>query len=716
MRLIRTHIENFKLLENVRINFSTEPKKPLTVIRAENGSGKTSILFALLWAFYGMPGLPESAPGLRLTSSALPAGTPIEISVMVEFEHTDDNNITTRYRLVRSVTETPQTGDNVDRQRDRVRLFKITSAGEDEIEGADALIGKFIPLRLKDIFFTNGDDVQTFISGSVSSQQRQDRVHRSIRMLLSLDTLRTAKEDLEFVFKKLRAEVSKSGGSDTSKLETALEETEADLAAERAHADEVTEQLANMTEQKNHWDKELSGLRGFGDLDELNARIEAAERDRDLREKERSRALGRMQDALRSEAISWTLMGDQLDEGMKLLSDLVDRRVIPGTSIEVLTDRLELEECICGEPLEPGSDHRHRVEQLRDEQRAESDSRQRLTGLFHTARQARAAEDARQGQSDAYANQRLKLLVEFTDAKDSLAAKATELEQLKERRNQIDEDRVRDLTGKIAGVERKIGDARTKLGGIQARIQQLDERRQVQDQQLRDAEKAVRASGDLVVKRDVSQDLAALAAGTLEMLEGDYVRRVSDRMNELFMDIVGSHPGFEAGVFEGVHIDENYNIIVDTHDGRTLDTDFELNGASQRALTVSFIWALMEVSGTTAPRIIDTPLGMITGGVKTRMVDRITRPSAVHLPDFQVVLLLTRSEIRDVEELLDNSAGEIVTISCSKDYPTDLVNPWGIDHPIVRACSCDHHQSCRICARQYDDRHGIDFRDMEAAV
>ncbi|HWA67417.1 MAG TPA: AAA family ATPase [Mycobacteriales bacterium] len=714
MRLIRTHIENFKLLENVKINFSTDPKKPLTVIRAENGSGKTSILYALLWAFYGMPGLPDSAR--RLTSTALPAGTPVEISVMVEFEHTDDNDITTRYRVVRSVTETPQAGDKVDRGRDRVRLFKITSAGEDEIEGADALIGKFIPLRLKDIFFTNGDDVQTFISGSVSSQQRQDRVHRSIRMLLSLDTLRTAKEDLEFVFKKLRAEVSRSGGSDTSKLETALEETEAELADERARSDEVTEQLANMTEQKNNWEKELNGLRGFGDLDELNTRIETAERDRELLEKARARALGRMREALRSEAISWTLMSDQLDEGMKLLSDLVDRRVIPGTSIEVLTDRLELKECICGEALEPGSGHRHRVEQLRDEQRAESDSRQRLTGLFHTARQARAAEDARQEQNDAYGDQRLKLLSEFTDAKDSLAAKATELEQLKERRRQIDEDRVRDLTGKIAGVERKIGDARTEFGGIQARIQQLDDRRQVQDQQLREAEKAVRASGDLVVKRDVSQDLAALAAGTLEMLEGDYVRRVSDRMNELFMDIVGSHPGFEAGVFEGVHIDENYNIIVDTHDGRTLDTDFELNGASQRALTVSFIWALMEVSGTTAPRIIDTPLGMITGGVKTRMVDRITRPSGADLPDFQVVLLLTRSEIRDVEELLDNSAGEIVSISCSKDYPTDLVNPWGIDHPVVRACSCDHHQSCRICARQYDDRHGIDFRDVEAAV
>jgi hypothetical protein len=117
-----------------------------------------------------------------------------------------------------------------------------------------------------------------------------------------------------------------------------------------------------------------------------------------------------------------------------------------------------------------------------------------------------------------------------------------------------------------------------------------------------------------------------------------------------------------------------------------------------------------------APRIIDTPLGMVAGGVKSRMVDVITRPSASDALDFQVVLFLTRSEIRDVEELLDARAGLVSTLSCSKDYPTDLKFSWETDHPLVRPCTCNHRQSCRICARQYDERHGITFRDEEAFV
>jgi DNA sulfur modification protein DndD len=716
MRLVRTRIENFKLLEDISLDFSVDPKHPLTVVRAENGSGKTSLLYALLWAFYGMPGLPDVAAGLRLTSSAEPAGKPVDVSVMVEFEHTDDASITTRYRLVRSVVETPREGDRVDREKERVRLLRISAAGEDDVPAAEALISKLIPRRLRDVFFTNGDDVQTFISGRVSTQQRQAQVHKSIKMLLGLDTLRMAEEDLAAVYRRLRAEAAKSGGADTSALEDALEETDKELKEGRAEVGRLNEQLANMAEQRAKWDKELTSLRGIGDLDEINAQIERATRDKERFEKARGRALTRMREALRSEAVSWTLLGGNLDEGIKLLSDLADRNVIPGTSIEVLNDRLELEQCICGEPLAPGSDHRQHVERLRDDQTKISEANQRLTGLFHAARQARGGEDARIEHGHTFPELRRDLLTEFTEARDSLSSKADELNELVERRKLIDEERVRDLTEKLAVVDKQIADATEQLGRWNGRIGDLELRLQDQEQRLRDAEKAVKVGGDLLLRRDIAKDLHELAEGTLQTLEGDYVQRVSERMNDMFMEIVGSDPGFEAGVFQRVRIDDAYNIVVDTRGNRTLDPDFELNGASQRALTLSFIWALMEISGTTAPRIIDTPLGMVAGGVKTRMVDAITKPPSAGLPDFQVVLLLTRSEIRDVEELIDERAGIVRTLSNSKDFPEDLVHSWGADHPVSRICTCSHRQSCLICARRYDERHGIEFRDLEATV
>ena len=174
-------------------------------------------------------------------------------------------------------------------------------------------------------------------------------------------------------------------------------------------------------------------------------------------------------------------------------------------------------------------------------------------------------------------------------------------------------------------------------------------------------------------------------------------------MNDLFLDIVGADPDSEAAVFTKITINNRFDIVIHTQDGKTLDADYELNGASQRALTLSFIWALMQVAGREAPRIIDAPLGMTSGMVKQRTVEILTTPvENVDVP-YQVVLLMTRSEIRDIEDLLDERAGVVSTLSCSKDHPRDLLNEWGEDAPTVRTCTCNYRQICSICERRNDD-------------
>lgn len=719
MRLIEARVSNFKLLEDVKLKFSTDPQRPLTVIRAENGSGKTSVLYALLWAFYGMRGLgdtPQATQGMRLTSAAIPPDTPVEVLVMVEFEHTDDNGDLTHYRLVRTVTETTSSTDKVERGSERVRLLRVTGAGDEPVEPAGELIDKLVPFRLRNVFFTNGDDVQTFISGRSGNQQRQGQVHRAIKDLLGLDRLQMASNDIEAAYRALRAEAAKSGGGDYAAATKALTDTEAQLEECTARREELSARHAAMTEERDRRNRELLALRGIGDIDEINARIEAATVETARLEAARGRVLLRMREALRAEEFSWSAIGDRLEKGVLILGDLADRAVIPGISIEVLNDRLHLNVCICGEPLPEGSPLRLEVEKLRTESEKASETSQRLTELFYSARQSKAGHDSRAEAGRDFETIRVQLLEEFTQIRDALAAKGAELDALKKRREDIDEDRVRDLVEKVAKVEAQIADANTDLGRLSADITRLEAVREERRARAKEAERAVKLNEDLATKRDVAEDLHRLTAGTLAVLEKDYVERVSERMNSLFMEIVGSHPGFEAGVFSGVHIGKDYDIVVDTHHERRLDTDFELNGASQRALTLSFIWALMEVSGVSAPRIIDTPLGMIAGGVKTRMVEAITKPAAAGMPDFQVILLLTRSEIRDVEALLDSRAGVVSTMSCSKDYPEDLVNGWGADHPVVRLCRCSHRESCRICARHYDAQHDIIFLDEERAI
>lgn len=716
MQLIRATVQNFKLLEDVIVDFSTDPQRPLTVVRAENGSGKTSLLNALRWGLFGMRGLPNDAQTLRLTSSASPSGEPVEVSVRIEFENVDSNGETTRYRLIRSITETPTDNDKVNRATEaRLRLYRTTAAGDVEETSPESLLNKLLPLHLRDVFFTDGDAVQTFISRE-SSQQAQDKVQRAIRSLLGLDAMRKAADDLAAVEKKMSTEAMKAGGRDTTQLQKVLDETDAELSDASTEQEKLLERLGNMVDERQKRERELGALRGNGDLDEINSRLEQVKVTSRSLETARENILGRMRGLVRSDTCSWAFLADPLTRAIGVLDELVDRNVIPGTSVEVLTDRLELGECICGEELAPGSEHRRRVEDLRDSQRAVSEQSEALTALFHQARTWQQQEQARQAQNDGFWPRRSRVLAEFSNNRDQLEVASREVTHLEERRAAIDESRVQGLTAAIAKIDRQYAESNQRLGLVQGRISQLEERRQEQLRQRDTAEKAAKINDDLLLRRDVARDLHDLASKTLGTLEQDYVVRVSERMNALFMQIVGSDPEAEAGVFTGVHIDERYNIIVDTHGGRRLDPDFELNGASQRALTLSFIWALMEVSGTAAPRTIDTPLGMVAGGVKTRMVDTITAPASTDGAEFQVVLLLTRSEIRDVEDLLQDRAGVIRTFSCSKDYPVDLTYDWGVDAPVVRVCLCNHRQSCKVCARVYDAQYAIDFRNLEARV
>ena len=714
MKLLSVRVSNFKLLEDIELRFSTDPKRPLTVIRAENGSGKTSLLYALQWGVFGARGLPLEAQKLRLISSACEAGVPVTVQVMIEFEHTDDSNISTRYRLVRTKMQTPRTDDSVEDGVESIRLLKISDQGESEVDVA--MIDKLLPLRLKDVFFTNGEDVQAFIAGSGSIDQRQGQVHSTIRALLGLDALEIAAEDLEVVVKRFRADAAKSAGVDVEKAHTDLVAIEEIIAEQEMEQGRISDQLRQMRERKTTWDKELNQLRGIGDLDALNEQISSLENDVDGLERRRNLMLLEMRDLIRSEEFSWSSMADSLNKGVDVLHGLADRNVIPGVSIEVLSDRLSLGECICGESLSEGDPkgegRRQHVCELIESQRKNTEASQRLTAIWHLARQSQASHVALEDQGASFEYKRKALLANYTSIRDSIEAKSIALKSARERRSKIDDDRVRELAESLSKVEIQIGQAEQRLGQAAERIRVSAEDKENKKRAVDEAQNMNDKNSLLTIKKLVAEDFHSLAKGTLSVLEGDYVARVSKRMAELFMQIVGSHPDFEAGVFTGVHIAENFDIVVDTHNGRRLDPSFELNGASQRALTLAFIWSLMEVSATAAPRIIDTPLGMVVGGVKTRMVETITRPAEEGMPDFQVILLLTRSEVRDIDELLDQRAGVITTMSCSKDYPEDLRFSWDVDYPVVRTCGCNHRQSCRRCARQYDDQHGVVFSDV----
>ena len=358
-----------------------------------------------------------NADALRLTSTFCPVGSPVAVEVEIVFDHTDDMGLTSQYRLRRLVLETPGPDGSYHRGQDDVKLFRLAPEGDKPVLPADAWIEHLIPHRLSDLFFTNGDDIQKFISGRVHSHERQSKVHQAIRELLGIEQLTTGVADLKHVFGNLKRRVSAESGSDAQELEEACEALRRQIAEQEESRSVIEDRQKVMEAHQHEWERELNQLRGIGDLEELNARIATLKsRMRACQEREQA-ALADMRAAFRGQPLSWAFAGTQVDEGRAKLEELADRRVIPNTSLKVLEDRLEDGECICGSDLHPGSGLREHVEQLLDEQRENSEIAQRLTELRYDARGLAAAG----ADAEEFARKRLATLAEYTAARDELA-------------------------------------------------------------------------------------------------------------------------------------------------------------------------------------------------------------------------------------------------------------------------------------------------------
>ena len=237
----------------------------------------------------------------------------------------------------------------------------------------------------------------------------------------------------------------------------------------------------------------------------------------------------------------------------------------------------------------------------------------------------------------------------------------------------------------------------TKLEGVQDDCERFERKRK---RLLRTEEKGARVRAQLAVTQDVAQVLEAAE----RRIKTEELRKVSEMMNTLFLEMIGadSHEATDEptqqqrSIIRRAEINEAFDILVYGPGQKQLNPDQDLNGASRRALTLAFILALTKVSEVEAPNVIDTPLGMTSGFVKRSMLRTVATVSS------QLILFLTHDEIAGCEDILDEIASTVVTLTNPAHYPRMLVHPPNVTVRKILRCGCDHRNSCRTCSRRRD--------------
>ena len=619
MKLLRAEFENFRLLRNLELKFSTDPDHNLTVIRAANETGKTTILTALQWALYGDFSLPGKGAKYRLhpIDWDITNGQRVPITVTVDFEVSKWRKSTRRiietrqqYRIVRSAYEEIN-GARWNRQPSTVKLFLLTDKGAEPIESPEVHVNEELPPDLREVFFTDGDRALSFIEADVAVSTKRRRVQNAVRSLLGLsiieDAIRHVDKSTSEANKKAR-KLQKTG--DLNNVLTQLQDIENEIEKRRDEYEDANEQFIAFDEKFNSIDRKIGEALQKGDKEKLKKSLESANREiKQLDERIKSAEKDHLA-LFRSDALAIDLLSPVLGDAIEKLEDLRDQGKIPNTTIPILEERLTQETCICGESIDEndpeGNRRRLNIQKLIDDSKHADEIQVIITDLYFGSKALKKPP----GQKESQWLEDYKRVVENRDGlamlRDEAGAKKRTIEL------QIDKLPDADIQG-LRDTKKRYKEQRDrflhKKSSLETQLDTLNRDRAYlvheRDRLLRNQDKGTRVLAELAV----AQDIITVLQGSYDKITSEELMHVSEKMNEIFLDMIGADPQ-QFAIIRRAEINKDFDIKVYGPQERALDPDRDLNGASRRALTLAFILALTLISEVEAPNVIDTPLGM----------------------------------------------------------------------------------------------------------
>ena len=721
----RVDIRNFVLFDRLVLEPSVDAERPMTIIRAEPGSGKTSLLRALRWGFYGEDGLPGADARARdrwgmQPIAWSPEDDPVETSVTITFlttgasrYETTDGQRAERFRLARRVTTVgrePQGPDSPAFKRvdHRLTLQTRTVEGDWKVYDKDPeeAVDLLLPKSLQDFFFVDADEAtDDFVGGGDRPRARHaivDTTTRAVKELLGLGVFDDAMNRLKNHEADFRRQASRAAGDSTvDQLQSKLDSAEARLTTKQKTLAEIENDLTDTREAISGLDQEImTALRDSGDPQDLRRRLNDNKRYLEGAKNRRRTELIALSRSLEDQSLLGVLALEAAQSVHAMLHDQHEKGLIPLTHLPFVREVLERGECLCGEPLTIDSELRRRVEQVLNESESQ-ESRANLLGETYRA----AADIIRRSKSPAFGweegiDTHLATLGQIDEEIRTLTA---EKEDIDKKLDGSDEERIQTARAAKSTSEATLEDLLTRQTEVSGDINAIEEEVQRLAKELSSRTKQVSAVQQATRAEALAAELREALETSYRRIESKQVEELSATMNVLFQRAVSdirtdeeadAETGTDLRAFQEVGVQPvaktggKYQIFAKNRKGRSLAST-EINGASRRVLAMSFILGLAKESRTEAPLVADSLLNMMSGRVRLNTLEAVAAYAR------QPILLLTRDDIGDREvEAVERLAGKTYTFSYQLE--PGLVNRKR-DEQVTIVCECGVRDYCYIC-------------------
>lgn len=650
-RLVLNNFRQFKGRQE--IVFSDIRDRNVTIVHGENGFGKTTLLKALLWGFYGRDGLmgtdgnpDDFEKPDRIVHEGLAHRAPdpdsLAASVQITFKHD-----TARYILTRRLTLAQQ---NLNPKKTELTLEVMRDGQTYKSERPQQVIETIIPDGIKGFLFFNGERINY-----LAMETNRDKVTDAIHQMLGLKLLRTTIDDFrhQSVRGRLRSELKNATTDEKRELIEHLTALEARITERQESHKQILANLKAIAAEIESVDNKLAANRQARELQAkrvrlINERDELTDRRADV-----TRRLGK----LISEDGYTIFSSGLVNRGRELVAQLRSEGKIPARVLNTfLQELLESGNCICTRCLDEGTPERAAVERLLTIA-GDQNFNNAVGALDHAIGLMEGVGRQTLEQLRQLNTERLELAREIRNRDEEIeeihqllgTKKDEEVQQLEEKRKELQLDR----------------DAQNaELGRIESQIESAMEEKRSLEEQIRRIEDKEEAAARAQRRVDALEDCTKILEEILEAETRDLRPILNAEIDSHFRKIIDRD--YWAELTEDYTLRIRKRVSAGEDDGNPAEIDAALSTGQRTVTSLVFIASLVALAkrrseiptilkglaGSAYPVAIDSPFGSLS----------IFREGvARYIPELapQILLLVSPEQYKGQVETVLNESGRV---------------------------------------------------------
>ena len=616
----------------MELTFPQDEQRNVMIVFGDNMRGKTSILNAIRWAFYGEAVGRHSRPiplqEIVNKDAALADDWKVEVHVKFDANgHAYD---------LRRVAERRQMVAAPSKPEDFTRSIHLTRDGSavsgDQVE---AEIGLIAPKQISRFFLFDGELLQEYETLLIEDSQQGQQIKEAIEQVLGVPALTNGRVDIQTILKQAQkrqnADLKQIAGLEKQAERHA--ELTGEIDAIDRDLEDLNTRLKIVREERTALDDEVEAAQSvIGAKATLDAKLgeqKALIEDCDRKEAERLDLIsGAWKDLIDAQL---QIRRDQLEGRRKELMDSIKKRSGLAQKVSDLQQLLDTRECPTCEQI------------LSDERRSQiGEALGKSETELQSIDDSSAALQDVSGQLDALSK------IRGINAKDRLRQADKDLQGYQVRLTQIEND-IEKLRDEIAGydtaeIARKRVLQSEKIreeGRLQGDIQDQNVKRKNLADELAVSQKAIEGltkdrTQRSTIKVSLCSDLERVFSRSIEQLRNKLRKRVEGLANDAFKQMTTQKS------YRGLEINNNYGLQIVDASGRHVAVR---SAGAEQIVALSLIDGLNRTGRAAGPVIMDTPFGRLDLNHRDNILS--------HLPSVtsQFVLLVHSGEIRKETDL-----------------------------------------------------------------